>query len=344
VTGHDTKGHHTMKKIVVVGPGAVGGYLAGLLAKAGQDVAVLGREGAHLQAIRESGLQLSIADHAPEQIKLHATSHAEELGEADLVILTVKGQDVPAAAQAMQPLLGDETHVLMIGNGIPWWYGYGLGGAHESRKIDAVDPEGHLYHLIEPRRVLGGVTNVGASIPKPGHVHMKTEQWFRIGEPSGAMTPRLQAVCNLLCHAGVEAQPREDIRSDIWHKLWGNAFYNPVSVLTGATIQELTDDEIIRTLIVEVMWEVRRVAEAFGVDSLRGIDKRLEIARRLGHHKTSMLQDWEAGKTLEIGPIIGAIVEMADWEAIDVPKVSMLYRLLEKKQQCRNTHATTFSA
>jgi len=327
-------------RIAIVGPGAIGGYLAGLLHQASHHVAMLGRAGAHLDALRKEGLYLAIGDGSWQPIPLTATDDAADIGEVELVILTVKGQDVPAAAQAMQPLLGKDTPVLMIGNGIPWWYSYQLGGAYEGRVLESVDPGGRIRERLEPARIIGGVTNVGASIPKPGHVHMKTEQWFRFGEPSHSLTPRLQKFCELFTGAGVDAQAREDIRSDIWHKLWGNAFYNPVSVLTGGTIQQLTDDEALRPMIVEVMQEVREVAAAFGVKSLRGIDKRLELARKLGAHKTSMLQDWEAGKPLEIGAITGAIVELAGWENIDVPGLSMIHRLVETKQRVRDAQGS----
>ena len=326
-------------KITIVGPGSVGGYLAGTLAKAGHEVMALGRKGSHLDALRANGLQLAVGNGEYETIPLQATDDATTIGTVDWVFLTVKGQDVPATADAIQPLLGTHTPVVHIANGIPWWYGHKLGGAHDGKPIQVVDPEQNLYQRIGAERIIGGVTNVAASAPKPGHVHMKVEQWFRFGEPSNAMTERLQTLCTLLNDAGIDAQPREDIRSDIWHKLWGNAFYNPMSVLTGATIEQMTDDPAIKPMIVAVMEEVRTVAEAFGIQSLNGIEKRIDIARKLGAHKTSMLQDWEAGKPLESGALTGAILEIAMWAGLDVPQLSMLHRLVEKKQQVRDDHA-----
>lgn len=301
-----------------------------MLARAGKDVWLIAR-GAHKNAIIRRGLALSVSNER-YTVHAHCTDTPADVPPVDVLIIAVKAHQLPESAQTLMPLLGKDTMVVTIANGIPWWYGYGLHGALANVHLQSVDPSGVVWNALQPERAIGCVTNVGSAIVSPGQVHMANPSWFRMGEPTAPTSARLQQLVAVLTDVGIDAQPREDIRSDIWHKLWGNACYNPLSVLAGTSLGELSSDPRTIRLIRTLMEEIRPVAAACGVDSLRHIDKRIATARTLGGHKTSMLQDWEQGKALELGAIVGAVCELADILKVPTPTLSMLYGLMQHKQ------------
>jgi 2-dehydropantoate 2-reductase len=238
-----------------------------------------------------------------------------EAGEpVDAVILATKAHDQLAAAAAVGPLLGPQTPVLAAQNGVPWWYFH-----PEPRTVEAVDPGGALSAAIPPARAIGLVAYMGARIPEPGVVEVRPEAGLDIGEPSGESTPRLRAIASALREAGFEVRERDDIRREIWTKLLGNASLNPMSLLTGAGLSTLVSDPGTRDVIARVMAETMEVASALGAAPAISIEERLAITERLGDHKTSMLQDFEAGKPLELGALVDAVLELADHAGVEAP-------------------------
>ena len=295
-------------RIAVVGAGAVGSWLGGALARAGHEVTLLAR-GAHLEAIRVSGLRVV---GGGEDYTVFPALVAD--GPVDAVVLATKAHDQLAAAPAVQELLGPHTPVVTAQNGVPWWYFH-----PEPRRIEAVDPGGALSAAIAPERAIGLVAYLGAAITEPGVVAVRPEAGIDIGEPTGERTPRLQAIAGALREAGFEVREREDIRREIWTKLLGNASFNPISLITGAGLGTMALDPGVREVIARVMAEVMEVARALGAEPAISIEERLAITERLGDHKTSTLQDFEAGKPLELAALVDAVLELAAFAGVAVP-------------------------
>jgi len=302
-------------KIAVFGAGAVGGYAAAKLALAGMPVSVVAR-GAQLAAIRARGLTL-IESGEPRRAEVAATERAAELGEQDLVILALKAHSLPAATADIATLLGPRSILLSAQNGIPWWYFHQEGGALDGRTIEAVDPGGTLYRSLDPGRILGCVLHMAALVPEPGVVRHQTGNRFILGELDGTVSERLQQVFALLAKAGIGAETTTDIRREIWFKLWGNVAFNPLSALAAATLDRMIAEPAIRGLAVEIMNETERVAGRLGIRFAMDVQARVEVVRRLGAFKTSMLQDLEAGRPLEIAALMDAVAEIG--RRIDCP-------------------------
>ncbi|MBI1275007.1 2-dehydropantoate 2-reductase [bacterium] len=322
--------------ICVVGAGAVGGYIAAKMALNGHRVSVLGRRGAHLQAMQRQGLELTIANGKTVQAPIHAASdRAEELPKADYVLLGVKSHLIPDIAPSLLPLFKPDTAVSSIVNGIPWWYGYGVQPAWNQPWLDSVDPGGRIWKTLGPERAIGCVTNIASSIERPGHIHVGFESWYRFGEPAAPTSARLETLVNAMTAAGIDAQAKADIRAEVWHKVWGNAAYNPVSVITRAPMNRIATDPNTRPIIIGIMEEIRLVAESMGITALTNLEERLSVAEKLGAHKTSMLQDWEKDATLELETILGAVVELAKRHRLATPRLDMLYGLMRQKIDIR---------
>jgi 2-dehydropantoate 2-reductase len=295
-------------RVAVVGAGAIGSWFGGALARAGHEVTLLAR-GRHLDAIRARGLTVT---GPQEEYTVHP--RLEPDGPVDVVLLTTKAHDQLAAAPAVQRLLGPHTPVVAAQNGIPWWYFH-----PHARRVEAVDPGGALSAAIPPERAIGLVAYLGASITEPGVVAVRPEAGLDVGEPSGELTPRLQAVAGALREAGFEVRERDDIRREIWTKLLGNASFNPISLITGAGLGTMARDPGVREVIAAVMAEVMAVARAHAAEPAISIEERLAITERLGDHKTSTLQDFEAGKPLELAAIVDAVLELAEHAQVPVP-------------------------
>jgi 2-dehydropantoate 2-reductase len=299
-------------KICIFGAGAIGGLMgAKLAAKGDVDVTFIAR-GPHLAAMREHGVKL-ISEGTEQIVHPRCVESAEEAGPQDYVLVTLKAHSLPSAAKQMQPLLGPDTAIVSAVNGIPWWYFHGLGGAYEGRIVQSVDPEGQVSALLPPSRAIGCIVYPAAEVTAPGVIEHSYGDRFSLGEPDGSRSPRAQALSEALIAAGFKAPVRPKIRDELWVKLWGNMAFNPISALTTATLDVLTGDEGQRGVARAMMLEGQRVAEALGVRFAIDVDKRIAGAAEVGAHKTSMLQDLERGRPMEIEALLGAVVELADW-------------------------------
>jgi 2-dehydropantoate 2-reductase len=275
------------------------------------DVTFIAR-GPHLAAMREHGVKL-ISEGTEQIVHPRCVESAEEAGPQDYVLVTLKAHSLPSAAKQMQPLLGPDTAIVSAVNGIPWWYFHGLGGAYEGRIVQSVDPEGQVSALLPPSRAIGCIVYPAAEVTAPGVIEHSYGDRFSLGEPDGSRSPRAQALSEALIAAGFKAPVRPKIRDELWVKLWGNMAFNPISALTTATLDVLTGDEGQRGVARAMMLEGQRVAEALGVRFAIDVDKRIAGAAEVGAHKTSMLQDLERGRPMEIEALLGAVVELADW-------------------------------
>ena len=299
-------------KICIFGAGAIGGLMgAKLAAKGDVDVTFIAR-GPHLAAMRAHGVKL-ISEGTEQIVHPRCVESAEEAGPQDYVLVTLKAHSLPSAAKQMQPLLGPDTAIVSAVNGIPWWYFHGLGGAYEGRIVQSVDPDGQVSALLPPSRAIGCIVYPAAEVTAPGVIEHSYGDRFSLGEPDGSRSPRAQALSEALIAAGFKAPVRPKIRDELWVKLWGNMAFNPISALTTATLDVLTGDEGQRGVARAMMLEGQRVAEALGVRFAIDVDKRIAGAAEVGAHKTSMLQDLERGRPMEIEALLGAVVELADW-------------------------------
>jgi 2-dehydropantoate 2-reductase len=299
-------------KICIFGAGAIGGLMgAKLAAKGDVDVTFIAR-GPHLAAMRENGVKL-ISEGTEQIVHPRCVESAEEAGPQDYVLVTLKAHSLPSAAKQMQPLLGPDTAIVSAVNGIPWWYFHGLGGAYEGRIVQSVDPDGQVSALLPPSRAIGCIVYPAAEVTAPGVIDHSYGDRFSLGEPDGSRSARAQALSEALIAAGFKAPVRPKIRDELWVKLWGNMAFNPISALTTATLDVLTGDEGQRGVARAMMLEGQRVAEALGVRFAIDVDKRIAGAAEVGAHKTSMLQDLERGRPMEIEALLGAVVELANW-------------------------------
>jgi 2-dehydropantoate 2-reductase len=321
-----------MTKICVFGAGAIGGLIAAQLAHAGKaDVSVIVR-GANLEAIRSKGL---ILRKGGEEFvtRPRAAEKAAELGPQDFVIIGLKAYALTGVIDALMPLLGRDTAILFAQNGLPWWYFYGGDAAHGGRKLESVDPGGRIWDRLTPERAIGTVVWQAAELAAPGVVAHGYGDRMPIGEPSGELTARAKTLSALLIDAGFKSPVRPNLRSEIWLKLWGNLSFNPVSVLTRGTLEQLASDPESRRVISTMMAEARAVAEAFGISFNIGIDDRIDMAAKVGAHRTSMLQDVDAGRPTELDALLGAVIELAQIAGMAVPTLQMVYDLT--KSRCR---------
>ncbi len=312
-------------KIAIVGAGAIGGYLGARLAHAGHDVTFIARN-RNLEAIRAHGFRLRLEDgselHAPTA---RAVQHPHEAGPQDAVLLTTKAHQVRDLLPAMRGLFGEHTSVVTMINGLPWWYFHKLAGPYEGRRLASLDPDGSLAEHIEPERLIGGVVYPAAELVEPGVVQVIEGSRFTLGEPDGSKSERVQALAQALMGAGFKAPVARDIRSEIWVKLWGNLTFNPLSALTHATLAQICRFPATRDLAARMMAEAQGVAEALGVEFKISIDKRIAGAEAVGEHKTSMLQDVEAGRALELEALVGSVVELGRITGRPVPTIEAIY-------------------
>lgn len=315
--------------ICVVGAGAIGGWLAATLARAGRRVSLLAR-GPTLAALQSGGLQLhSGTAEAPrtERFDVSASADAASLGPQDLVIVAVKAPALQEVARQIGPLIGPDTAVLTAMNGVPWWFLHGFGGALQGKALASVDPGGAIAAAIGARHVIGGVVHASCSVAAPGVIRHGFGNRIIVGEPSGAPSARVQALAALLQAGGLEAPVSEQIQRDIWFKLWGNMTVNPVSAFTGATSTELMDDELVLAFCSRVMLEARAIGAGFGVAIDQEPADRHQITRKLGAFKTSMLQDVEAGKAVELDALVASVRELGQLTGVPTPEIDTLFGL-----------------
>lgn len=317
-------------KLCIFGAGAIGGYLGAKLIQAGECEVSLIARGPHLKALKEKGLTL-VSEGESVTLPVTASDDPAELGPQDYVIIALKAHSVPAVVDSMQPLLGQETAVVTAQNGVPWWYFYKLEGAYEGTRVKAVDPEGKLWDGIGPERGIGCVVYPAAEIDEPGVIRHVSGDRFPLGEPSGEKTERAQTLSKLLVGAGLKAPLRPQIRNDIWVKLWGNLSFNPISALTGATLEQIGAQDEVRAVVRAMMLEAQAVGEELGVRFAIDVDKRIEGGASVGAHKTSMLQDLELGRPMEIDALVAAVAELGRVTGKPTPTIDTVLALVRQR-------------
>jgi 2-dehydropantoate 2-reductase len=328
-----------MNKICVVGAGAIGGWLA---ARLGQQLggelrlSALAR-GATLMALRKQGLRMDEDDGGGARltVPIHASNDPAELGPQDLVVIAVKAPALPAVAPAVHALLGPQTRVLVAMNGVPWWFFDGLGGEVQGLRLQSVDPGGIVADLIPTERVIGCVVHASCSMPEPGLVRHRMGRGLIVGAPAGGRPDHVVQLAALLNRAGFEATLSERIQRDIWFKLWGNMTMNPISALTGATCDRILDDELVRGFVTSVMQEAAAIGARIGCAVEQTPEQRHVVTRKLGAFKTSMLQDLEAQRPLELNALVGAVREIGQHLGLATPFTDAMLGLTRLMGQTR---------
>ncbi len=323
-------------KFCVFGLGAIGGFVAARLALAGHPVSALAR-GATLAAVRQQGLRLQT--QAGEQtVSIEVSDSPARLAGAEVVVLAVKTTALPAVAQTIGPMLGPDTIVLSAMNGVPWWFFHGLGERWRDTRLIATDPDGALARAIPVAQVMGCVVHMAASCPQPGVVRHAFGERFILGEPGGAATARLAAVADALGKAGLQVETDPCIEQAVWLKLWGNMTMNPLSAVTGGTMDRILDDPLLYRFVCTAMSEAARVGEHFGLPITMTPDERNQVTRKLGAFKTSMLQDVEAQRPIELDALVSAVAEMAGLAGIAAPSIDALLGLARVFAQGRGLY------
>jgi 2-dehydropantoate 2-reductase len=316
-------------KIAIIGAGAIGGYVGVKLALAGEDVTFMVR-GANLVAIRNAGMKLIMhdgAEHVATNVK--ATDNYDEAGKQDIVILALKAHQVDAVADDVAKLIGPDTVVVTMQNGIPYWYFHKHGGEFEGRQVKAVDPTGLLAQKIPPERVIGCVVYPASELMAPGVVRHIEGDRFPVGELDGSSSERVARVSECFANAGFKAPVLDNIRAEIWLKLWGNLTFNPISALTHSTLVDICQYPLARELAANMMREAQAVAGKLGIEFRLSLEKRIAGAEKVGKHKTSMLQDVEAGRAPEIDALVGSVVELGRLTDTPTPHIDATYALVK---------------
>jgi 2-dehydropantoate 2-reductase len=316
-------------KICIYGAGAIGGYLGAELALAGEDVSLIAR-GPHLEAMQKNGLKLRIEDE--ERIaQARFTDDPGEVGPQDYVIVTLKAPSAAAIADQMGPLLGPDTAVVTAVNGIPWWYFYDLDGPWKDHQLQSIDPDGKQWKMIGPERAIGCVIYPACEISEPGVVEHISGDRFVLGEPDGSKTDRVLKLSETLINAGFKAPVRPKIRNEIWIKLWGNLSFNPISALTHATLDVIATDPGTRLVARRMMLEAQGIGEKLGVRFAIEVDRRIDGAAAVGAHKTSMLQDLERGRAMEIDALLTVVQEMGRLTELETPSIDLVLALVQQR-------------
>ena len=320
-------------KICVVGAGAIGGLVGVKMALAGEDVTLID-VGPHLDAIRKNGLKL-ISPEGTEEVArdLKATSNMAEAGKQDLVVLAVKTHIIETIVKDLRALFGPDTMILPIQNGLPWWYFQKHGGEYDGRRLETVDPNGVIAANIEPERIIGCVVYPAGEVVSPGVIHHVEGNRFPVGELDGSETDRVKRVSDAFNNAKLKSFVLDNIRSEIWLKLWGNLSFNPISALTHATLVDICQTPLTRELAAAMMREAQDVAGHLGITFRVDLEKRIEGAEKVGKHKTSMLQDVEAGRRLELDALIGSVIELGRLTNIPTPHIEAVFALVKLLDQ-----------
>jgi len=323
-------------KVCIYGAGAIGGWIGARLAAQGLAVNAVAR-GATLAALQQQGLRLreGAAEHS---VPVRAVAEPAALGVQDLVVLAVKAPAMADVALRIAPLLGPDTVVLTAMNGVPWWFFQGFGGALAETRLMAVDPTGAITAAIAASQVIGAVVHASCSLDAPGVVRHHFGRGLILGEPSGAASPRVQALAGLLTAAGFEASVSAQIQRDVWYKLWGNMTVNPISALTGATTDLILDDPLVRDFVSGVMLEARDIGARIGIPISQQPEDRHAVTRKLGAFKTSMLQDVEAGRPVELDALVGVVRELGQLTGVATPLTDALLGLARVQARVRGLY------
>ncbi|WP_151447190.1 2-dehydropantoate 2-reductase [Lacisediminimonas profundi] len=326
-------------KIAIVGAGGIGGYVGAKLALAGEDVTFIVR-GANLDAIRRNGFKLIMHDgveHVAANVK--ASNNYDEVGPQDLVILALKANQLEAVADDVPKLIGPDTTVVTMQNGIPYWYFHKHGGELAGRRVESVDPTGKILAKIPPAQVLGCVVYPASELIAPGVVRHIEGERFPLGELDGSDSERVNRIADVFVNAGFKAPVLTDIRSEIWLKLWGNLTFNPISALAHATLVDICQFQLTRELAAGMMTEAAAVAQTLGIKFRVPMEKRIEGAEKVGKHKTSMLQDVEAGRGPEIDALVGSVIELGRLTGTPTPHIDTVYALVKLLAQTMQVQA-----
>ena len=310
-------------KFAIYGAGAIGAWMGAKLSVAGHDVSLIAR-GPHLAAMQERGVTVRSPD-GDFTANVHATNDPREVGRADAVVLAVKAHGLPAIAPLLHPIVGPDTVVLPAQNGIPWWYFQRHGGPWEGTRLESVDPGGVIEQYVDAESIVGCVVYPAATIVEPGVIAHEEGNRFSLGELDGSTTDRAKAISTALGGAGIRAPLRSNIRQEIWVKLMGNLAFNPISALTRAGMAEIARDRDASTLARAMMGEAHAVANSFGIEVPITIDQRMAGAENVGDHKTSMLQDVETARPIEIGGLVGVVLELGALAGVPMPYTSAVY-------------------
>lgn len=324
-------------KICIFGAGAIGGYMGAKLAQAGAEVSLVAR-GPHLAAMREKGLTL-IEDDQRLTVPVRAEEDPAVLGPQDYVVVTLKAHSVPPVVGKMAPLIGEHTTIVSGVNGVPWWYFHKIGGPLEGTRIASVDPGDAQWNGFGPDRVLGCVVYPAAEVSEPGTVRHIEGNRFSLGEPDGSKSDRAQKLSEALSAAGLKAPVRPRLRDEIWVKLWGNLSFNPISALTGATLDVLCTDPGTRPVARAMMVEAQEIAEKLGVKFPINVDRRIDGGAAVGAHRTSMLQDLDAGRPMEIDALIGSVQELGRITDTPTPTIDTVLGLVKLQAKGRGLYS-----
>jgi len=320
-----------MTTTTIIGPGAIGGLLAAALSNAGHQVSLLAR-GATLSAIHQNGLRVRPSDDGPEQVyKLDASDNPASFGVQDFVIIALKAQALPAMAAKLAPLVGPHTVIVSAMNGLPWWFLHGLEGAPQSHTLDAVDPDGKVSAALDPLRSIGCVVHLGSAQVEPGVIQRVRANQLIVGSPHASLNDQANHLTTDLRTGGFEVAVSDSIHREIWIKLWGNMNMNPISALTGSTLTQILDDPLTNQLALSMMEEASAIGRKLGLDTGMTPPERAVMTRKLGAFKTSMLQDFEAHREMEIGPILGVFPELGRKLGVATPYCDAILGLLQQR-------------
>ena len=325
------------KQICIYGAGAIGGWLGAGLAAAGHPVNVVAR-GATLAALQQDGLRLTRPDGSTAHTAVRASAQPADLGAQDLVVLAVKAPALPEVVTQIAPLIGPHTTVLTAMNGVPWWFLEGVDGPARGQRLASVDRDGRLAAALPATRILGGVVHASCSLIAPGHVRHHFGNKLILGEPDGTRSARLAHWAGLIRQGGIEVDETDRVQRDIWYKLWGNLTMNPISALTGATTDRILDDELVRGFVSHVMLEAKAIGDQLGLPIDQQPEDRHTVTRKLGAFKTSMLQDVEANKPMEIDALVGAVRELGQITAVPTPHTDALLGLVRLMAHTRGLY------
>ncbi len=325
-------------KVAIFGAGAIGGMMGVKLAQAGADVTFIAR-GPHLAAMQDKGVTMHSGGEVIN-VRPRCVASAADAGRQDFVVVTLKANALPNAAPDIAAMMDDQSALVTAVNGVPYWYFHGLDGPFRDRRVESVDPGGKLWDILPPSRAIGCVVYPAAEVIEPGVISHTYGDRFTLGEPDGSRSPRIEAFSKLLIAAGLKAPIRPKIRDEIWVKLWGNLSFNPLSALTGATLDVITGQADLRAVCRAMMIEAQAVAEALGVKFSISVDKRIEGAAEVGAHKTSMLQDLERGRPMEIDALLGAVVELGGFVGLPMPTCDTVLALVRQRARAAGCYAT----
>ncbi len=321
-------------RIAIAGAGAIGAYVGARLARIGQDVTLFAR-GPHLAAMQARGVRVESPD-GDFEVRPAVTGDLASIGQADVVFLGVKAHGLSGLAPQLRPLFGPDTIVVSTQNGLPWWYFQRLGGELDGLRLERVDPGGVIAAAIEPERVVGSIVYFSTEIAQPGVIRHIEGNRISLGEPDGSRSDRCRRLAGVLMEAGLRAPITTRIRHEIWVKLLGNVSLNPVSALTGATLVEIVQDPEAGPLVRQIMTEVEAVATRLGIELPVSIDQRMAGAEKVGEHKTSMLQDLEAGRPMELDAVVGGVLELGERLGLPMPSTRAVYSCAKLLDRCRS--------